>query len=463
MGQAAQLTKGLMARYGAPNIFLSLAAFPLAVHLPTFFSKYYGIAFGTVGALIFLSRLTDVITDPLIGTWSDKARSRFGRRKPFILAGVPIFMISIWFLFVPIDGMVTEGYVLFFIILLYFSYTLADLPYKAWGAELSHNYEERSRVTGWREGFGLAGLIMALAIPVVVDVLFPAAEGEAAMPRWMFAIAVVTVIGTPFLFFLTLKTVPEPAPDQLAQKRVGWGQGLRIVWQNKAFMKMLVALVAIVIGGTMTATLGLPFVTNVLDLPEQSYPFIILGYYAGATAFVPLWVKLSDRIGKHKAVALALQAVPDANAVWAGDRMLKLKPSDVAVAVAIEGGLFTPVLRDSEMKSLSALSAEMKDLATRARDRKLAPHEYQGGSFAISNLGMFGIDNFDAVINPPHASILAVGAGKSQPVVKSGELAIATVMSVTLSVDHRVIDGALGAQFLDAIKANLEDPMMMLV
>ncbi len=306
MGQAAQLTKGLMARYGAPNIFLSLAAFPLAVHLPTFFSKYYGIAFGTVGALIFLSRLTDVITDPLIGTWSDKARSRFGRRKPFILAGVPIFMISIWFLFVPIDGMVTEGYVLFFIILLYFSYTLADLPYKAWGAELSHNYEERSRVTGWREGFGLAGLIMALAIPVVVDVLFPAAEGEAAMPRWMFAIAVVTVIGTPFLFFLTLKTVPEPAPDQLAQKRVGWGQGLRIVWQNKAFMKMLVALVAIVIGGTMTATLGLPFVTNVLDLPEQTYPFIILGYYAGATACVPLWVKLSDRIGKHKAVALAL-------------------------------------------------------------------------------------------------------------------------------------------------------------
>ncbi len=306
MGQAAKLTNGLMARYGAPNIFLSLAAFPLAVHLPTFFSKYHGIAFGTVGTLIFLSRLTDVVTDPLIGTWSDKMRSRFGRRKPFILAGVPLFLIGIWFLFVPVDGMVTEGYVLFFIILLYFSYTLADLPYKAWGAELSHNYEERSRVTGWREGSGLAGLIMALAIPVVVDVLFPAAEGEAAMPRWMFAIAVVTVVGTPFLFFMTLKTVPEPAPDQLAQKRVSWGEGLRIVWQNKAFMKMLVGLIAIVIGGTMTATLGLPFVTNVLGLPETTYPFIILGYYAGATLCVPLWVKMSDRIGKHKAVVVAL-------------------------------------------------------------------------------------------------------------------------------------------------------------
>ena len=174
-------------------------------------------------------------------------------------------------------------------------------------------------------------------------------------------------------------------------------------------------------------------------------------------------VKLSVNDFIIKACALALQTVSDANAVWAGDRILKLKPSDVAVAVAIEGGLFTPVLKDAEMKSLSTLSAEMKDLATRARDRKLAPHEYQGGSFAISNLGMFGIDNFDAVINPPHGAILAVGAGVKNPVVgKDGELAVATVMSVTLSVDHRVIDGALGAQLLSAIKDNLENPMMML-
>jgi pyruvate dehydrogenase E2 component (dihydrolipoamide acetyltransferase) len=177
----------------------------------------------------------------------------------------------------------------------------------------------------------------------------------------------------------------------------------------------------------------------------------------------PRGVKLSVNDFIIKACALALQQVPDANAVWAGDRMLKLKPSDVAVAVAIEGGLFTPVLKDAEMKSLSALSAEMKDLAGRARDRKLAPHEYQGGSFAISNLGMFGIDNFDAVINPPHGAILAVGSGVKKPVVGAdGDLTVATVMSVTLSVDHRVIDGALGAQLLTAIKDNLENPMTML-
>jgi pyruvate dehydrogenase E2 component (dihydrolipoamide acetyltransferase) len=174
-------------------------------------------------------------------------------------------------------------------------------------------------------------------------------------------------------------------------------------------------------------------------------------------------VKLSVNDFIIKACALALQQVPEANAVWAGDRVLKLTPSDVAVAVAIEGGLFTPVLKDAHQKSLSALSAEMKDLASRARDRKLAPHEYQGGSFAISNLGMYGIDNFDAVINPPHGAILAVGAGVKKPVVGAeGELTTATVMSVTLSVDHRVIDGALGAQLLAAIKENLEAPLTML-
>ncbi|WP_299282246.1 pyruvate dehydrogenase complex dihydrolipoamide acetyltransferase [uncultured Tateyamaria sp.] len=174
-------------------------------------------------------------------------------------------------------------------------------------------------------------------------------------------------------------------------------------------------------------------------------------------------VKLSVNDFIIKACALALQAVPEANAVWAGDKVLKLTPSDVAVAVAIEGGLFTPVLQDAHQKSLSTLSAEMKDLASRARDRKLAPHEYQGGSFAISNLGMFGIDNFDAVINPPHGAILAVGAGVKKPIVgKDGELTAATVMSVTLSVDHRVIDGALGAQLLNAIVENLENPLAML-
>ena len=177
----------------------------------------------------------------------------------------------------------------------------------------------------------------------------------------------------------------------------------------------------------------------------------------------PRGVKLSLNDFIIKACANALQSVPDANAVWAGDRILKLKPSDVAVAVAVEGGLFVPVLRDAHQKSLSTLSAEMKDLAARAKAKKLSPAEYQGGSFAISNLGMMGVENFDAVINPPHGSILAVGAGIRKPVVDAaGEIVVATVMSMTLSVDHRVIDGALGASFLKAVIENLEHPMAML-
>ena len=175
-------------------------------------------------------------------------------------------------------------------------------------------------------------------------------------------------------------------------------------------------------------------------------------------------IKISVNDFIVKASALALQDVPEANVVWAQDRILQLKASDVAVAVSVEGGLFTPVIQDSENKSLSALSLEMKDLASRARGKKLLPHEYQGGSFAISNLGMMGVENFDAVINPPHGSILAVGAGMKQPVVNAnGNLGIATVMSMTLSVDHRAIDGALGAEFLAKISDYLENPLAMLV
>ena len=162
-----------------------------------------------------------------------------------------------------------------------------------------------------------------------------------------------------------------------------------------------------------------------------------------------------------KAMAVALQRVPDANVTGTGDAMLKHKHSDVGVAVSIPGGLITPVVRKAETKTLSAISNEMKDFAARAKARKLKPEEYQGGSTAVSNLGMFGIKDFAAIINPPHATILAVGAGEKRGGVKGG--APAAVMTVTLSTDHRAVDGALGAEFLAAFKALIENPMGMLV
>ncbi|WP_165219782.1 pyruvate dehydrogenase complex dihydrolipoamide acetyltransferase [Affinirhizobium pseudoryzae] len=173
--------------------------------------------------------------------------------------------------------------------------------------------------------------------------------------------------------------------------------------------------------------------------------------------------KLSVNDMVIKAMALALRDVPDANVSWTDANMVKHKHADVGVAVSIPGGLITPIIRKAELKSLSAISNEMKDLGKRAKDRKLKPEEYQGGTTAVSNMGMMGVKNFAAVVNPPHATILAVGSGEERVVVKNGEMKIVNVMSVTLSTDHRCVDGALGAELLGAFKRYIENPMGMLV
>ncbi|MBA5803139.1 pyruvate dehydrogenase complex dihydrolipoamide acetyltransferase [Rhizobium changzhiense] len=173
--------------------------------------------------------------------------------------------------------------------------------------------------------------------------------------------------------------------------------------------------------------------------------------------------KLSVNDMVIKAMALALRDVPDANVSWTDSNMVKHKHADVGVAVSIPGGLITPIIRKAEEKTLSTISNEMRDLGKRAKDRKLKPEEYQGGTSSVSNMGMMGVKNFAAVVNPPHATILAVGAGEQRVVVKKGEMAIATVMSVTLSTDHRCVDGALGAELLQAFKGYIENPMGMLV
>ena len=174
--------------------------------------------------------------------------------------------------------------------------------------------------------------------------------------------------------------------------------------------------------------------------------------------------KLSVNDFVIKAWAAALQRVPAANAVWAEDRILRFGRSDIGIAVAVEGGLITPLMRSADTKTLSAISQEMKELSARARAKKLKPDEYQGGSSAISNLGMYGVREFSAIINPPHSTILAVGAARRQAIeTEAGGVAFASVMSVTLSCDHRVVDGALGAELLAAFRGCVEQPVTMLV
>ncbi len=206
---------------------------------------------------------------------------------------------------------------------------------------------------------------------------------------------------------------------------------------------------------------------------KQQIPHFYLTVDCELDALLKLRKDLNERPGADyklsvndliiKATAIAIRQKPAVNSIWGGDKVYQLTDVDVSVAVAIDGGLITPIIRKADQKGLATISAEMKDLATRAKAGKLAPHEFQGGGFSLSNLGMFGIKDFAAVINPPQACILAVGAGEQRPVVKNGALAIATVMSVTLSVDHRVVDGALGAEWLQAFKKLVEDPISLML
>jgi pyruvate dehydrogenase E2 component (dihydrolipoyllysine-residue acetyltransferase) len=210
-----------------------------------------------------------------------------------------------------------------------------------------------------------------------------------------------------------------------------------------------------------------------LQLSKQTIPHFYLTVDCEIDALLGLRKRLNDKADGAfklsvndliiKICGLALRKVPAANASYT-DKGIKLyKSADVAVAVAIDGGLITPIIRDAANKGLEAISSAMKDLAARARDGKLKPEEYQGGTFSISNLGMYGIKQFDAVINPPQGAILAIGAGELRPVVRNGALAVATVMSCTISCDHRAVDGAIGAEFLKAFKAMVEEPMAMLL
>ena len=206
---------------------------------------------------------------------------------------------------------------------------------------------------------------------------------------------------------------------------------------------------------------------------KQTIPHFYLSVDVELDALLKLRADLNGRKGADyklsvndlviKAAAIAIRQNPAVNAWWGGDKVYELLDIDVSVAVAIDGGLITPIVRRADQKGLATISAEMKDLATRAKAGKLKPEEYQGGGFSISNLGMYGIKEFSAVINPPQSCILAVGAGEKRPVVKDNALAIATVMTVTLSVDHRVVDGALGAEWLQSFKALVEDPISLML
>ena len=312
---APPLRHAHLAAYGAINLPTSVVLLPIALYVPVFYSESLGLSLATVGALIALSRLTDVVTDPLIGILSDRWRTRFGRRKPWILLGAPLMVLSLWMLFVPESavanavwgafgaaGGVSNLYLFVWISALYLGFTLVDLPYLAWGAELSTDYHERSKVTAWREAFGYAGLLLALLIPLLSAYWL---ERPGPMNA-LFALALAVLVLMPLLTVPTLALVPEPETRSLERQRVGWGRGLRMVADNRPFVRLTVCFVFFVIAISMTASLSLFFVRRVMEEPFDRYAFFVLVYYVSSTLAIPAWFALSRRIGKHRAVVAGI-------------------------------------------------------------------------------------------------------------------------------------------------------------
>ena len=304
-----------MAMYGLVNLPTSVVGLPIALYIPAFYSQNLGLSLAVVGTLIALSRLTDVVTDPTIGIASDRWQTRFGRRKPWMVLGMPLKVLSLWMLFVPDSSFsitvwsalggeaITNLYLFVWISLLYLGFTLVDLPYRAWGAELSSDYDERSRVTGWREAFGYGGTLMALLIPLVMSLAFDRPGADNAL----FGVAAIVVVLLPLFAVPALAWVPELPPSRTSPaERVGWKRGLRIVWSNGPYRRLVICFLFLVAAVSMTASLSFFFVGSVMGESFDRYAIFILAYYVSSSAAIPVWFAISRRLGKHKTVVLGI-------------------------------------------------------------------------------------------------------------------------------------------------------------
>jgi len=304
-----------IALYGIANLPTSTVGLPIALYIPAFYSQNLGLSLAVVGALIALSRLTDVVTDPAIGIASDRWVTRFGRRKPWMALGIPLMILSLWMLFVPDSTLakatwqlfggeaVTNLYLFVWISALYLSFTLVDLPYRAWGAELSPEYNKRSQITGWRDAFGYGGTLMALLIPLILSLGF----GLSGANNALLGIAVAVVILLPLLSAPALLFVPElPSRSRVSQERVPWRRGLKIVLANGPYRRLVISLVFLVASVSMTASLSFFFVGSVMEQPFDRYALFVLAYYLSSSLAIPAWFAISRRLGKHKTVVIGI-------------------------------------------------------------------------------------------------------------------------------------------------------------
>ena len=302
-----------MASYGAPATPLTLAGLPMAVYLPAVYadSDGFGLSLVVVGTLIVLLRLTDVVTDPLIGFISDRVRTRIGRRKPFVLLGMPIFAAGMWLLFVPpiefteigfLGWSFSNGYVWLFlmVVIVYLGSTIKDLPYSAWGAELSRGYNERTLIVSWKEGFSVTGSSIAAFTPAVI--LF---FGYTKPTEAVFALVSIMCVIMPLVVLNAIIVVPEWPVVERSQERIPLRQGLKYVFENKLNVRLIIIFAFSSLGAAMTNSLSFFFVKHVLVAGEL-YGLYLAPYFVCQVAAIPLWFKLSRKIGKHRATMVAI-------------------------------------------------------------------------------------------------------------------------------------------------------------
>jgi Na+/melibiose symporter-like transporter len=332
---AGRLSSPRLVAYSLPSLATSVTALPLALFIPAFYADDLGVPLAAVGAAIALSRLLDVVTDPLIGAWSDRLRLRIGRAKPWMVLGLPLFLVSVWKIFVP-TGPVSMAYLLLWSALLYLGFTMIDLPHKAWGAELSPDYDERSRITSWREGFSTAGQVLLLAA-----LAWLSTRGVDAAADQLRGVALGVIVALPLLVAVCVWVVPEGNPEVLPHAQRSLWAGLQLVARNPAFLRMVGCVLLFVSGVAIQGTLHRLVLADVMNA-ESNFPWMILFENVATLAGIPVWLWISVRIGKHRALMAAALWI----ALWSLPLVFFRAGDTTALitVIAIRGSSFASIL-----------------------------------------------------------------------------------------------------------------------
>jgi GPH family glycoside/pentoside/hexuronide:cation symporter len=364
----AALRRSQVMLFGLPEFAVYLAVIPMSLYLPFYYSRDLGLSITDIGLLLMVARISDVITDPLIGALSDRTTTRLGRRKPWMIAGVPLMMLSAYQLFSP-SGAVSNSYLLIWSVLLWFGWTMINIPYYAWGAELSDDFDERTRITGWRQAFGYAGNISVLLVPVASSQLF--GYGGVASEA-LVIIGGMALVLLPTLIGLTIWRLPERNVAPPARQPIL--RNLRAMLSNGSFLVLFVGFTLMSLGTTMIGTLFMLFTTFAMDLERQAQP-ILLSYFAVNIVGLPFWVWLSGRIGKREAWMTGTLLMALTTPLY-----LTLSPGEIVpfvimtAIIGFAGGNFIAL-------SLS-MKADVIDIATRRRGETNA-----GAYMAVWSLG----------------------------------------------------------------------------